>query len=63
MTLLITGGTGFVMSNLARRWLDADADARVVNDGLRRVRGRDRLGLERLGDDAVLTQNVACDIT
>ncbi len=30
MTLLITGGTGFVMSNLARRWLDADADARVV---------------------------------
>ena len=30
MTLLITGGTGFVMSNLARHWLDADADARVV---------------------------------
>lgn len=30
MTLLITGGTGFVMSNLARRWLDADADACVV---------------------------------
>jgi len=30
MTLLITGGTGFVMSSLARRWLDADLAARVV---------------------------------
>lgn len=30
MTLLVTGGTGFVMSVLARRWLDSDPGARVV---------------------------------
>jgi UDP-glucose 4-epimerase len=30
MTLLVTGGTGFVMSVLARRWLDADPKARLV---------------------------------
>ncbi len=30
MTLLVTGATGFVMSVMARRWLDADPDARVV---------------------------------
>ena len=30
MTLLITGGGGFVMSNLARHWLESDAGARVV---------------------------------
>ncbi|QKK32739.1 NAD(P)-dependent oxidoreductase (plasmid) [Rhizobium indicum] len=30
MTLLVTGGTGFVMSVLAREWLERDADARVV---------------------------------
>ena len=30
MTLLITGGGGFVMSNLARRWLESDPGARVV---------------------------------
>ncbi len=30
MTLLITGGGGFVMSNLARHWLESDAQARVV---------------------------------
>ena len=30
MTLLVTGGTGFVMSVLARHWLDADRAARVV---------------------------------
>jgi UDP-glucose 4-epimerase len=30
MTLLVTGATGFVMSVLARHWLDADPDARVV---------------------------------
>lgn len=30
MTLLVTGGTGFVMSVLARQWLDADPAARVV---------------------------------
>ena len=30
MTLLITGGTGFVMSNLARRWLESEAAARAV---------------------------------
>src|ERR1700730_18579058 len=30
MTLLITGGTGFVMSVLARHWLDRDPAARAV---------------------------------
>ena len=30
MSLLITGGGGFVMSNLARHWLETDAHARVV---------------------------------
>jgi UDP-glucose 4-epimerase len=30
MTLLITGATGFVMSVLARHWLECDPDARVV---------------------------------
>jgi UDP-glucose 4-epimerase len=30
MTLLVTGGTGFVMSVLARHWLDSDARERVV---------------------------------
>lgn len=30
MTLLVTGGTGFVMSVLARAWLDRDPAARVV---------------------------------
>ena len=30
MTLLVTGGTGFVMSTVARHWLDRDPDARAV---------------------------------
>ncbi|MFQ5958580.1 MAG: NAD-dependent epimerase/dehydratase family protein [Alphaproteobacteria bacterium] len=30
MTLLVTGGGGFVMSNLVRHWLESDAEARVV---------------------------------
>lgn len=30
MTLLVTGATGFVMSVLARNWLDANPDERVV---------------------------------
>jgi nucleoside-diphosphate-sugar epimerase len=30
MKLLVTGGTGFVMSVIARRWLDADPAARLV---------------------------------
>jgi UDP-glucose 4-epimerase len=30
VTLLVTGGTGFVMSVLARHWLEADLRARVV---------------------------------
>lgn len=30
MTLLVTGATGFVMSVLARHWLDANPDERVV---------------------------------
>ncbi|HEX4152214.1 MAG TPA: NAD(P)-dependent oxidoreductase [Steroidobacteraceae bacterium] len=30
MTLLVTGGTGFVMSVLGRHWLDADPQARLV---------------------------------
>lgn len=30
MTLLVTGGTGFVMSVLARRWLERDPHARLV---------------------------------
>jgi nucleoside-diphosphate-sugar epimerase len=30
MKLLVTGGTGFVMSVLVRRWLDADPAARLV---------------------------------
>ncbi|MFP6731268.1 MAG: NAD(P)-dependent oxidoreductase [Alphaproteobacteria bacterium] len=30
MTLLITGGGGFVLSHLARTWLDAEGSARVV---------------------------------
>jgi UDP-glucose 4-epimerase len=29
MTLLVTGGTGFVMSNLVRHWLESDAAASV----------------------------------
>ncbi|MBI1778390.1 MAG: NAD(P)-dependent oxidoreductase [Proteobacteria bacterium] len=30
MTLLVTGGNGFVMSNLARHWLESDTQARCV---------------------------------
>ncbi len=30
MTLLVTGATGFVMSVMARRWLESDPQARVV---------------------------------
>ena len=30
MTLLITGATGFVMSVLARHWLEVDPDFRLV---------------------------------
>ena len=30
MTLLVTGATGFVMSVLARHWLEADPTARLV---------------------------------
>ena len=30
MTLLVTGATGFVMSVLARHWLDTDPTARLV---------------------------------
>jgi UDP-glucose 4-epimerase len=30
MTLLVTGGTGFVMSVLSRQWLESDPHARVV---------------------------------
>ena len=30
MTLLVTGGTGFVMSVLGRQWLEADTGARLV---------------------------------
>ena len=30
MTLLVTGATGFVMSVLARHWLQADPTARLV---------------------------------
>ena len=30
MTLLVTGATGFVMSVLARRWLESDSSARLV---------------------------------
>jgi UDP-glucose 4-epimerase len=30
MTLLVTGGAGFVMSTVARHWLDRDPDARAV---------------------------------
>ena len=30
MTLLVTGGTGFVMSVVARAWLDRDPQARTV---------------------------------
>lgn len=30
MTLLVTGGTGFVMSVVTRKWLDADPTARAV---------------------------------
>ena len=30
MTLLVTGATGFVMSVLARQWLEADPDERLV---------------------------------
>lgn len=30
MTLLITGGAGFVMSNLARHWLESDSDASAI---------------------------------
>ena len=30
MTLLVTGGTGFVMSVVAREWLDRDPAARAI---------------------------------
>jgi len=30
MTLLVTGGTGFVMSNLVRHWLESDPKARAI---------------------------------
>ncbi len=30
MSLLVTGGTGFVMSNLARHWLERHADEQAV---------------------------------
>ena len=30
MKLLVTGGTGFVMSVLGRRWLDTDTSARLI---------------------------------
>jgi UDP-glucose 4-epimerase len=30
MTLLVTGGTGFVMSVVAREWLDRNPQARAV---------------------------------
>ena len=30
MTLLVTGGTGFVMSVVAREWLNRDPHARAV---------------------------------
>jgi UDP-glucose 4-epimerase len=31
MRLLVTGGTGFVMSNVLRHWLDADAKAQAIS--------------------------------
>ena len=31
MRLLVTGGTGFVMSNVLRHWLDADPEARAIS--------------------------------
>jgi len=42
MTLLVTGGTGFVMSVLARTWLERDAKARVVT--------LDRAGLDAMAE-------------
>ena len=33
MTLLITGGTGFVMSNPCRRWIDSVILQRALGDG------------------------------
>jgi dTDP-glucose 4,6-dehydratase len=30
MTVLITGGNGFVMSNFARHWIDSHPDEKVV---------------------------------
>jgi UDP-glucose 4-epimerase len=42
MTLLVTGGTGFVMSVLAREWLDRDRKARAVI--------LDRSGLDRMAE-------------
>ena len=42
MTLLVTGGTGFVMSVLAREWLDRNPSARAVI--------LDRADLDRLAE-------------
>ena len=42
MTLLVTGGTGFVMSVLARQWLERDPAARAVI--------LDRANLDRLAE-------------
>ena len=42
MTLLVTGGTGFVMSVVAREWLDRDPKARVVI--------LDRSGLDQMAE-------------
>lgn len=42
MTLLVTGGTGFVMSVLARTWLERDPKARVVI--------LDRAGLDEMAE-------------
>ena len=42
MTLLVTGGTGFVMSVVVREWLDRDPNARAVI--------LDRSGLDAMGE-------------
>ena len=42
MTLLVTGGTGFVMSVLAREWLDRDPKARAII--------LDRSGLDQMAE-------------
>ena len=47
MTLLITGATGFVMSVLARHWLEAEPRARLVI--LDAAAGRGRRTLFRSG--------------